>query len=99
MNKDFGKRLADIIGEDRVEKLQKEAHIAAQIIKARHQAKMSQQELADQIGVAKSTIGRIEGGKVSPKASTLLKIASVLQIRITIDGTNSQENEQAAIVK
>ncbi|WP_263364142.1 helix-turn-helix transcriptional regulator [Geobacillus zalihae] len=34
---------------------------------------MSQQELADRIGVPKSTIGRIESGLTSPRVETLLK--------------------------
>lgn len=85
MREDFGKRLAQIIGQDEVDQLKIEATIAAQIIQARHARKMSQQQLADAIGAAKSTIVRIEGGLMSPTVSTLYKIAEVLGVRFVID--------------
>lgn len=69
-----------------------EALIATQIIKARHAQKMSQQDLADAIGVAKSTIGRIESGLTSPKATTLYKISKVLGKQLVIDGSTIENN-------
>jgi XRE family transcriptional regulator, regulator of sulfur utilization len=39
---------------------------------------MFQQELADRIGVPKSTIGRIEAGLTSPRVETLFKISQAL---------------------
>jgi len=64
---DFFKKYAAIRGELHVQKLQLEGTIAAQIKTRRKQLNMSQQELADRIGVPKSTIGRIEAGLTSPR--------------------------------
>jgi len=91
MREDFGKRLAKIVGEKRVEELKQQAHISSQIIKARNQLKWSQQNLADAIGVAKSTIGRIESGVSNPNYDTLLKISEALNTPIIIDGSEQKD--------
>jgi DNA-binding XRE family transcriptional regulator len=89
---DFKNRLAEIIGEDRIKQLQDEAFISTQIIKHRHQKKMSQQDLANAIGVAKSTIGRIEAGLTNPNSTTLWDISRALDAPIIIDG-RAKRNE------
>lgn len=48
---------------------------------------MSQQVLADLVGVPKSTIGRIEAGLTSPKLNTLLQTSKALETPFIIDGT------------
>ncbi|TFD99421.1 helix-turn-helix domain-containing protein [Jeotgalibacillus salarius] len=93
MNHDFSKRLADIIGQDEVKKVEYFASISGQIIEARHHQKISQQGLADAIGVAKSTIARIEGGLTHPTSLTLLKISEVLNIPIVIDGSKHKDKK------
>ncbi|WP_286173379.1 helix-turn-helix transcriptional regulator [Geobacillus sp. E263] len=78
---DFFKKYAAIRGERHVQKLQLEGTIAAQIKTRRKQLNMFQQELADRIGVPKSTIGRIEAGLTrltSPRIETLFKISQAL---------------------
>ena len=46
---------------------------------------MSQQELANQIGVSQSTIGRLEAGLTQPNYQTLLAISKALDTPLTID--------------
>lgn len=84
---DFFKEYAAIRGEQHVQKLQLEGTIASQIKTRRKQLNMSQQELADRIGVPKSTIGRIEAGLTSPRVETLFKISQALNTPFIIDGT------------
>ena len=45
---------------------------------ARVEKQLSQQELADQIGVTRQTIGLIEKGKYNPSINLCLKIAKTL---------------------
>lgn len=87
---DFFKKYADIRGEDHVNNLQSEGHIAAQIKSKRQQMKLSQQQLADKAGVPKSTVGRIEAGLTSPNTNTLLRISKALDIPFIIDGTENK---------
>ncbi len=42
-----------------------------------HQREMTQQELADQIGVTRQTVNAIEGGKYSPSLEVAFRIAHV----------------------
>jgi DNA-binding XRE family transcriptional regulator len=56
--------------------------IGDKIRKIRDSKKISQQELADHTNVAKSTIHRIENGKLNPSIVTILKICEHLQIDV-----------------
>jgi len=42
-----------------------------------HQDEMTQQQLAEQIGVTRQTVNAIEGGKYSPSLEVAFKIAMV----------------------
>ncbi|MEC9372745.1 MAG: helix-turn-helix transcriptional regulator [Planctomycetota bacterium] len=42
-----------------------------------HQSEMTQQELADRIGVSRQTLNAIEGGKYSPSLEVAFRIARV----------------------
>ena len=42
-----------------------------------HQEEMTQQQLAEQIGVTRQTVNAIEGGKYSPSLEVAFKIAQV----------------------
>ena len=48
--------------------------------KLRTSAKMTQQELADKVGMAKSTISMLEGGKRAPSYETLEAIADIFNV-------------------
>ena len=42
-----------------------------------HQGEMTQQDLADEIGVTRQTVNAIEGGKYSPSLEVAFRIAQV----------------------
>ena len=57
--------------------------IGNNIRKLRNQKKISQQELADITNIAKSTVQRIESGKLNPTILMLNSISTSLNISIT----------------
>lgn len=56
-----------------------EKTIAEQIYQARITAGLTQQELADQCGISRTNIYRIESGIIDPKVSTVDKIAKIVK--------------------
>src|SRR5699024_10689833 len=95
--KEFSYRLGEIVGKDRIKELHQKADISAQISKERKKKGISQQALAQAIGVAKSTIGRIESDMTSPNTETLYKISSVLNVRFIING-NTEEDRKSVLL-
>lgn len=57
--------------------------IGNNIRKKRNELCMSQQELADNADVAKSTIQRIEKGEMNPSILTLINISLALEIDLS----------------
>jgi transcriptional regulator with XRE-family HTH domain len=55
--------------------------LAERVRALRRERFLSQAELAQRAGVAKTTIIRIEGGELVPYASTVRKIAEALQVQ------------------
>jgi Zn-dependent peptidase ImmA (M78 family)/DNA-binding XRE family transcriptional regulator len=53
-------------------------HIGARIRRARHAASLSQQSLADEVGVSKMVISKYEQGKAAPSSGVLLRLAKSL---------------------
>ncbi len=49
------------------------------LTEARQRARLTQQELADRAGIARTTIARIEGGSLDPSITTALKLARALR--------------------
>lgn len=45
-----------------------------------HQGEMTQQELADQVGVTRQTVNAIEGNKYSPSLEVAFRIARVFDV-------------------
>ncbi|WP_420967343.1 helix-turn-helix domain-containing protein [Bradyrhizobium sp. B120] len=64
-----------------------EFEIAAELLKARQRAGLSQSELAAKMGTSQSTIARLESGQTLPSTKTLLRFAkatgSKFQIRLS----------------
>jgi ribosome-binding protein aMBF1 (putative translation factor) len=64
-----------------------EFEIAAELIKARVRAGLSQAELAARMGTSQSTIARLESGQTLPSTKTLLRYAkatgSKFQVRLS----------------
>jgi transcriptional regulator with XRE-family HTH domain len=52
--------------------------IGMRLLIARRRAKLSQEELADRLGVGPNTVGRWERGRVEPRVSALAAIAEAL---------------------
>jgi transcriptional regulator with XRE-family HTH domain len=53
-------------------------HIGARIKRARHAASLSQQALADEVGVSKMVISKYEQGQSAPSSGVLLRLAKSL---------------------
>jgi transcriptional regulator with XRE-family HTH domain len=51
---------------------------------ARHRAGLSQRALADKVGLAQSHISKIERGAVDPQASSLIEVARVLGLELSL---------------
>lgn len=64
-----------------------EFEIAAELLRARKRAGMSQAELAARMGTSQSTIARLESGQSLPSTKTLLRFAeatgSKIQLRLS----------------
>ena len=72
------------------------AHISNNIRKLRfHHDEMTQQELADKVGVTRQTILAMEKGKYSPSLELAFKIAHVFQLPLEEVFTYNPENDQA----
>lgn len=54
------------------------------MITARHEAKLTQAELAEKIGTTQSAIARLEAGRVSPSISTLRRYAEATGHRLQV---------------
>lgn len=56
--------------------------IIESLIRARHDANLSQAELAKRIGTTQSAIARLESGSISPSISTLQRYAAATGTRL-----------------
>lgn len=84
----FHERYAKIRGEKKVEELKQQGQLAALIQQARRANGLSQQQLADLMGIPKSTIGRIETGITTPKLETLQALAKALHLTFALNGSS-----------
>lgn len=58
--------------------------LGKRIQKARKESEMTQEELADKVGISRAYMGYIEQGRNAPSLEVLNKIARVLRISINI---------------
>ena len=65
-------------------------YIAKKIKMARKKARLTQEELAEKIGITAKQISRIEIGTYSPSLATFLKIVNILSIDIAEFGINTE---------
>ena len=87
----FDRLKARLLADPRVkaeyDALAPEFEIAAELIKARVRAGLSQTELAARMGTSQSTIARLESGQTLPSTKTLLRYAkatgSKFQVRLS----------------
>ena len=66
------------------EALEEECALAAALIKARADAGLTQEELAQRMGTTQSAIARLEGGKSRPSTTTLAKVAKATGTRLRV---------------
>ncbi len=66
------------------EELDFEFLILEALIRARIEKKLTQSELARQIGVAQSALARFESGRTNPTLSFLQKVTHGLGLKITV---------------
>ncbi|MFM5894089.1 MAG: helix-turn-helix domain-containing protein [Novosphingobium sp.] len=64
--------------------LEEEFALAAALIKARADAGLTQEELAQRMGTTQSAIARLEGGKSRPSTTTLAKLAKATGTRLRV---------------
>ncbi len=66
------------------EKLRPRYEAVGQIIRARKEQNMTQEELARRIGTQRSNISRLESGNYNPSLDMLIKIAKALEKNLNI---------------
>ena len=64
--------------------LEAEFEIAAELIRARARAGLSQAELAERMGTSQSAIARLESGRTLPSAKTLLRFAKATGSKVEL---------------
>ena len=64
--------------------LEEEFALATALIKARADAGLTQEELAQRMGTTQSAIARLEGGKSRPSTTTLAKLAKATGTRLRV---------------
>lgn len=66
--------------------LEPEYRLANEIIAARLSKKMTQGQLAEQAGVSRTVIARLESGSTNPTLGTISRVANVLGKKVTLVG-------------
>ena len=66
------------------EALEDEFSLAAALIRARSNAGLTQEQLAERMGTKQEVVARWEGGKVLPSTRTLAKFAKATDTRLQI---------------
>ena len=64
--------------------LEEEFALAHALIKARADAGLTQEELAERMGTTQSAIARMEGGKSRPSTTTLAKVAAATGTKLRV---------------
>ncbi|GAA0782075.1 MULTISPECIES: helix-turn-helix transcriptional regulator [Clostridiaceae] len=71
--------------KDEYEKLKPRYELVSEVIKARRELNLTQEELASRIGTQKSNISRLESGNYNPSLDFLSKLAKGLGKEIHIE--------------
>lgn len=74
-------------------------YIAKKIKLARKKANLTQEELAEKVGISAKQISRIEIATYSPSLSTFLKLVNILNIDIREFGINNSITEDKNTVR
>ncbi len=76
--------LSDLENKKAYDDLEVEFAIYTALIKARLEKKLTQKQLADNLGIAQSALARFESGRGNPTLSFLKKITRGLGLKLTI---------------
>ncbi len=66
------------------DRLAPEFELAAEFVRARVRAGLSQAELAEKMGTSQSAIARLESGKTLPSTKTLLRFAKATKSKVEV---------------
>lgn len=70
--------------QEEYERLGPRFEVINALIRARKAKKLSQRELAEQLGVSKTVIARLESGEHSPRLETVYDVAKALGMRLDV---------------
>ena len=93
MNDLRARRLAGLSSKDRAEfdagyeGARLAIEVGEQVRRAREAAELTQRELATRVGTSQAAIARLEAGSTAPTLTTLQKVASVLELDISVELT------------
>ena len=77
------------------ESLKEEFALASAMIKARGEADMTQEQVAEAMGTTQAVIARLESGKVLPSTRTLERFAKATHTRLRISFERENPNYEA----
>lgn len=83
-NEFFNEMMKDPEVKKEYDALDPEFQFVREMIKARHEAGLTQQELAERTGIQQANISRIENGNGNPSLATLTKIANGMGKKLII---------------
>lgn len=75
--------------------LESEFALASAMIRARADANMTQEQVADAMGTTQAVIARLESGKVLPSTRTLERFAKATRTRLRITFANERLSREA----
>jgi ribosome-binding protein aMBF1 (putative translation factor) len=71
--------------------LEKEFALASALIKARSEAEMTQEQVAEAMGTTQAVVARLESGKALPSTRTLERFAKATRTRLRISFVPDRE--------
>ena len=83
----FTEMMADPEVRKEYDALEPEFELVRAMIRARHEAGLTQKELAEKTGLQQANISRIENGNGNPSIATLNRIAQGMGKKLTISFT------------
>ncbi len=78
------------------EALEEEFALASAMIKARGEADMTQEQVAEAMGTTQAVVARLESGKVLPSTRTLERFAKATHTRLRISFEREGPNREAS---
>ena len=84
--KDLKERLMqDPEFQEEYERIDEEYSLIESLVRARTEANLTQEQLAERLGTTQSAVARMEGGRVSPSIATIRRYARATGKRLEIE--------------